>query len=132
MLFDPLRRKEVADTPEERVRQWFIALLRDSAAVPAGLMMSEWALEYGGKRYRADIVVFDREALPLAVVECKRPEVKIDASVAEQAMRYNIVLGVTFLFLTNGKNTYLYKREGDVFRAMDHLPSYEEMLQCRR
>ena len=132
MLFDPLRRKEVADTPEERVRQWFIALLRDSAAVPAGLMMSEWALEYGGKRYRADIVVFDREALRLAVVECKRPEVKIDASVAEQAMRYNIVLGVTFLFLTNGKNTYLYKREGDVFRAMDHLPSYEEMLQCRR
>ena len=132
MLFDPLRRKEVPDTPEERVRQWFIALLRDSAAVPAGLMMSEWALEYGGKRYRADIVVFDREALPLAVVECKRPDVPIDAAVAEQAMRYNIVLGVEFLFLTNGKNTYLYQREGGVFRAMDHLPSYEEMLQCRR
>ena len=132
MLFDPLRRKDVPDIPEERVRQWFIALLRDSAAVPAGLMMSEWALEYGGKRYRADIVVFDREALPLAVVECKRPDVSIDAAVAEQAMRYNIVLGVEFLFLTNGKNTYLYQREGGVFRAMDHLPSYEEMLQCRR
>ena len=132
MLFDPLRRKEVADTPEERVRQWFISLLQDSAAVPAGLMMSEAALDYGGKPYRADIVVYDRSAAPLAIVECKRPEVKIDASVAEQAMRYNIVLGVAFLFLTNGKNTYLYQREGDVFRAMDHLPSYEEMLQCRR
>ena len=62
LLFDPLRRKEVPDTPEERVRQWFIALLRDSAAVPVGLMMSEWALDYGEKRYRADIVVFDRDA----------------------------------------------------------------------
>lgn len=132
MLFDPLRRKDVPDTPEERVRQWFIALLRDSAAVPPGLMMSEAALEYGGKRYRADIVVYDRTAAPLAVVECKRPDVKIDAAVAEQAMRYNIVLGVAFLFLTNGKNTYLYRREGDTFRAMDHLPAYEEMLQCRR
>lgn len=132
MLFDPLRRKEVPDTPEERVRQWFIALLRDSAAVPMGLMMSEWALDYGEKRFRADIVVFDREARPLAVVECKRPEVKIDAAVIGQAMRYHIVLGVDFLFLTNGKNTYLYKRGGGTFRPVDHLPSYEEMLQCRR
>lgn len=132
MLFDPLRHKDVPDTPEERVRQWFISLLLGEAAVPAGLMMSEAALEYGGKRYRADIVVYDRTAAPLAVVECKRPDVKIDAAVAEQAMRYNIVLGVAFLFLTNGKNTYLYKREGDAFRAMDHLPAYEEMLQCRR
>lgn len=132
MLFDPLRHKDVPDTPEERVRQWFISLLLGEAAVPAGLMMSEAALEYGGKRYRADIVVYDRTAAPLAVVECKRPDVKIDVAVAEQAMRYNIVLGVAFLFLTNGKNTYLYKREGDAFRAMDHLPAYEEMLQCRR
>lgn len=132
MLFDPLRKKEVPDTPEERVRQWCIALLRDEAGVPAGLMTSEWAFDYGAKRYRADIVAFDRAAQPLLTVECKRPDVAIDAKVLEQAMRYHIVLNAPFLMLTNGKNNYLYKREGDAFRPLDHLPSYEEMLQCPR
>ena len=56
-LWDPLRRKEVAATPEERVRQWFIVQLRDVFKVPMHMMMSECALMFGGKRYRADILV---------------------------------------------------------------------------
>ena len=46
-LYDPLRRKEVAATPEEQVRQWFIGVLRDSCGVPAHLMMSEAGLKLG-------------------------------------------------------------------------------------
>ena len=38
-LFDPLRRKEVAATAEERVRQWFIEQLRTAAGVPLHQMM---------------------------------------------------------------------------------------------
>ena len=55
----------------------------------------------------------------------------IDARVVEQAMRYNSVLSVRYLFLTNGKNTYLYRLEGDRFVPMDRIPGYEEML-CPR
>ena len=47
-VWDPLRRKEVALTPEERVRQWFIAVLRNECGVPAYEMMSEATLSYGG------------------------------------------------------------------------------------
>ena len=130
MLLDPLRKKYVPDTPEERVRQWFISVLAETARVPAGLMQSEVGFTYGQKRYRADVVIYDRAAKALAVVECKRPEVALDASVAEQAMRYYMVLGVSFLFLVNGKNTYIYKLEGGSFKAMDHFPDYEEL--CRR
>ena len=125
--WDPLRRKEVAATPEERVRQWFIGILSDCCGVPAHLMMSEVPLKYGSKTWRADIVVYDRSGSPIAVVECKEPGVKIDAGVAEQALRYNCVLGVRFIALTNGENTYIYKLEEGGFVRMDHLPSYTEM-----
>ena len=129
-LYDPLRRKEVAATPEERVRQWFVGVLTNSH-VPAHLMMSEAAMNFGSKRWRADILVYDRAGMPLAVVECKRPEVNVDSDVAAQALRYNLVLDVHWLMLTNGTRTLVYRREGSGFVPCDHLPDYEEMI-CRQ
>ena len=34
---------------------------------------------------------------------------------------------VKFIILTNGNNTYIYKRGDLGFKPLDHLPSYEEM-----
>ena len=128
-IWDPLRRKEVAATPEEQVRQWFIAaVLRDTVKVPMHMMMSEVGFRYGNKQYRVDILVSDRSAKPLAVVECKRPDVEITAAVAEQAMRYNAVLDVRWIFLTNGRTTLIFKREGDRFVPAKVVPDYEGML----
>ena len=128
LVWDPLRRKNVTATPEERVRQWFIVQLRDIFKVPPQLMMSEVGFRFGDKPYRADIIVYDRDALPLAAVECKRPEVELSAKVVEQAMRYNSVLGVKFLILTNGNLTYIYNLKEGRFVPCDHIPSYEEMI----
>lgn|SRR5574344_177607 len=130
-FWDPLRKKNVTATPEEQVRQWFILQLRDVFKVPVHMMMSEVGFKFGSKQYRADILVYDRSASPLAVVECKRPSVELSSSVIEQTMRYNSVLGVRFLILTNGKLTYIYSLEGSEFVPCNHLPSYEDML-CRR
>ncbi len=130
-VWDPLRKKQVAATPEEEVRQWFISILADTFKVPPHLMMSEVPLKFGEKKYRADILVYDRNAAPLAVVECKRPDVDLSAAVIEQAMRYNIVLGVDWLMLTNGTRTFIYRREGDCFKPFDTVPDYELML-CGR
>ena len=127
-IWDPLRKKEVAATPEERVRQWFIVQLRDAFGVPEHMMNSEVGFKFGAKSWRADILVYDRAGQPLAVVECKRPDVALDAHVIEQAMRYNSVLGVRFLFVTNGKMTYLYGLKVDTFVPLDRIPSFEEML----
>ena len=128
LIWDPLRKKEVAATPEERVRQWFIVQLRDAFGVPEHMMNSEVGFKFGANSWRADILVYDRAGQPLAVVECKRPDVALDAHVIEQAMRYNSVLGVRFLFVTNGKMTYLYGLKGDTFVPLDRIPSFEEML----
>lgn len=130
-IWDPLRKRNVTATPEERVRQWFILQLKEAFKVPGHLMMSEVGFRFGGKPYRADIIVYDRNASPLAVVECKRPDVALDAAVVEQAMRYNAVLGVKFLMLTNGNLTYIYTLKEGWFVPCDHIPSYEEML-CRQ
>lgn len=125
--YDPLRRKWVAATPEERVRQWFIGQLSDIALVPAWLMMSEVPMKYGQKRWRADIVVYSSDGDPLAIVECKRPDVEISGAVAEQALRYNAIQNVRYIFLTNGKTTYVYLRKDLGFEPMDHFPNYPEM-----
>ena len=130
-IWDPLRKMMVTATPEERVRQWFIMQLRDAFGVPEHMMRSEVGFRYGRKPWRADIVVYDRAGDPLLVTECKRPDVPLDEKVLRQAMRYNSVLSVRFLVVTNGNLTYLYRLEGGVFVPCDRIPTYEEMV-CQR
>ena len=127
-IWDPLRRKMVSLTPEEQVRQWFIGVLRDVCKVPEHLMGSEVALRVGQKKQRADIVVFGRDASPVAVVEFNRPDVDIDKDVLMQAARYNLCLGVRWVMLTNGKRTVVLKMgvEGGL-KTVDTLPQYAEM-----
>ena len=129
-LCDPLRRKDVAATPEEQVRQWFIGVLLQGAGVPTHLMMSEAPLRGGAKRYRADILVYDRNGEPLAVVECKRPDVPLTEAVARQAMRYDSMLSVAWIILTNGEDTLVFRRTGGTFVPYPAIPQYDTML-CR-
>ena len=99
-IWDSLRKKEIALTPEERVRQWFISVLIQQMEVPAHMMMSEAGFKLGEKQFRADILVYDRSVQPLMVVECKRPEVELTSDVLDQAVRYNMVLDVKYIVIT--------------------------------
>ena len=131
-VWDPLRRKNVALTPEEDVRQWFIVQLNALMKVPMHMMMSEVGIRLGEKMLRADIVVYGRDASPAAVVECKRPDVRIDNAVLDQAVGYNKVLGVKFIFITNGKTTYICRRKDDGtggYVFVDRMPLYEDMIR---
>lgn len=133
-IFDPLRKKDVSLTPEERVRQWCIGVLSDQLEVPLHMMMSEVGFKLGGKQFRADILIYDRKAQPLAVVECKRPEVELTREVLDQAIRYNMVLNVPYIFITNGTRTMICRRREQDGRPgyefMDKAPKYNEMLNC--
>ncbi len=132
-VWDPLRRREVKATPEERVRQWFIAeVLSKSLKVPLYMMASEVQFSYGEKVYRADILIMDRNARRLAVVECKRPDVEIDSEVLEQALRYNSALDVRYLILTNGHRTIVCGKQGDAFVQLPALPDWQTMLKNRK
>lgn len=135
MIWDPLRKKYVALTPEEGVRQWFIGVLHDSYGYPFHMMGSEVDFRFGQdtgglrgaayKHFRADIVVYEPSTLkPLIVVECKRPEVAITPDVASQALKYVSVLGASWVVLTNGSSTFVFRNESGVFRPSASLPSY--------
>ena len=131
-IWDPLRKKEVALTPEERVRQWFIGLLHDHLQVPLHLMMSETGFKLGNKQFRADILVYDRNAKPLVVVECKRPEVELTQDVLQQAVRYNMALNVKYIIITNGTRTCVCERrikdDAPAYVFVNNVPSYNEMI----
>ena len=118
----------MALTPEEHVRQWFIGVLSQQLHVPMHLMMSETGFKLGGKQFRADILVYDRSAKPLMVVECKRPEVELTPEVLDQAVRYNMVLNVKYMTITNGKATYICGKTDSGYVFLDHIPNYEEMI----
>lgn len=130
-IWDPLRKKMVALTPEERVRQWFIGVLKESMKVPEYMMMSEVSLKLGDKPFRADILVYGRDTAPLMVVECKRPETAMDREVLEQALKYNLVLGVRYIAITNGERTFGFRSTGDPqvpFEQINSFPDWETML----
>lgn len=126
-VWDPLRRKEVALTPEEGVRQWFISVLRDELEVPEHLMGSEVAMEFGGKKWRADIVVYRRDLTPAVIVECKKPEVKLTGRVLDQALRYHSLLDAEWLIVTNGNDTRAFRRLDGHFGPALNLPKYSEL-----
>lgn len=131
-IFDPLRKKNVALTPEEKVRQWCIGVLAQSLHVPMHMMMSEVGFRLGGKQMRCDIMVYDRQVRPLMVVECKRPEVELTGEVLDQAIRYNMVLDVKYLVITNGTRTcaFVRTREGNDIRfvPLKDVPVYNDMI----
>lgn len=101
-VFDELRRKFVALTPEEWVRQHFVKYLIEGRNYPAGLTAVEFPVIVNHLHQRADIVVFNRLAEPIMIVECKAPSVAITRQVFDQALRYNITLGVQYVVVTNG------------------------------
>lgn len=104
-VLDPVRKRWVALTPEEGVRQWAIRLLHEHYGYPLELMQVEGAITLNGMTRRCDIVVFGTDGAPQIIVECKRPDVAITQKVCDQACRYNTVLHVPYLLLTNGKHS---------------------------
>lgn len=108
-VLDPVRKRWVALTPEEWVRQQTIRMLHDRYGYPLELMQVEGAITVNGQTRRCDIVVFGTDGRPQLIVECKRPDVPINQKVCDQACRYNTVLQVPFLLLTNGRQQIIIK-----------------------
>ena len=102
-IFDPVRQRYVALTPEEWVRQQTIRLLNESYGFPLELMQVEAAITLNGLSKRCDIVIYDRSVKPWMIVECKRETVDLTQKVIDQACRYNLVLKVPYLLITNGR-----------------------------
>src|SRR5512133_2722073 len=109
MILDPVRRKYVRLTPEEWVRQNFIQYLVNEGKYPAGLMGVEVMFLLNKLKRRVDILIHNRRGKPVMIVECKEPDVKIDDSVFDQIVVYNMGLKVPYIVVTNGIVHYACK-----------------------
>ena len=92
VVFDELRRKYVALTPEEWVRQHFVAYLVNQKKFPRGLIGNEISLTLNKCNRRCDTIVYDRNGNPLCIAEYKAPHVEITRKTFDQIVRYNLSL----------------------------------------
>jgi hypothetical protein len=105
-LYDSIRKKYVAATPEEWVRQLFIQFLILDKKINKNKIAVEKQLIVNGLQKRFDIVIYNEMLLPQTLIECKAPSVAINDDVFRQAATYNLVLKAPFLIVTNGQETY--------------------------
>lgn len=128
-VFDRLRKRYVALTPEEWVRQHFVEYLIEAKQFPAALMANEVSLTQNGIKRRCDTLVADREGKPLVIVEYKSPEIEITQQVFDQIVRYNMVLHARYLMVSNGMTHYCCQidYENTTYSFLSEIPCYEEL-----
>ena len=128
-IFDVLRRRFVALTPEEWVRQHFIHFLADHKGYPASLLANEVQLRVGDKTVRADSVLYDTSLRPLMIVEYKAPSIALTQKVFDQISVYNLLLHVDYLVVSNGLETYCCKMDYDnqKYLFLQDIPDYENL-----
>ena len=129
VIFDPLRRKFVALTPEEWVRQHFTNLLTEIKGYPKGLLANEVQLNLNGTKKRCDTVLFDKNLQARMIVEYKAPHVEITQAVFDQITRYNMVLKVEYLIVSNGINHYCCRIDYTTmnYTFLPDIPAYGEL-----
>jgi len=128
-IYDILRRKYVALTPEEWVRQHFVHWLLNEKHYPASLTANEVGLRLNGTLRRCDTVVFGLDRHPAMVVEYKAPEVAVTQKVFDQIARYNIVMQAAYLAVSNGLVHYCcrYDHARGRYAFVREIPSWNEL-----
>lgn len=126
-IHDPLRHRWLYLTPEEWVRQHFVAHLVGDLNYPPSLISNEVGVELNGLRRRCDTVVWSRrDASPLMIVEYKAPSVNLSRAVFDQIVRYNMVLRAPYLIVSNGLEHYCCKvnAETQTYTFLREIPPY--------
>lgn len=128
-ILDELRRRFVALTPEEWVRQHFVHYLIHHKGYPSLLLANEIQLSVGSKKLRCDTILYDRALKPVMIMEYKAPSVAINQKVFNQISGYNLLLHVDYLVVTNGISHYCCRMDYDnkKYLFLKDIPDYENL-----
>jgi hypothetical protein len=130
-VYDKVRAKWLVLTPEEWVRQHFVAFLVSHRGYPAGRIGNEISLSLNGMPRRCDTVVYDAQGNPLALVEYKAPHVTITQDTFDQIVRYNTQFLVPYIIVSNGLTHYCchidYTSRTHTF--LPEIPTYDDMMR---
>ena len=112
MIFDAIRNKFLVNTPEEWVRQNTVKYFHEELGFPLSLF------------------VYNNSGEAKILIECKRPSIKITQSTFDQAFRYNLVLNIPYLVMTNGEELYCCRVDGDKVTFVKDIPSYQDLMNA--
>ena len=128
-IFDFLRRKWVALTPEEWVRQHFTHYLVELKGYPQALLANEVELRIGEKRLRCDTLLYNKELRPRMIIEYKAPTIQIQQKTFDQISAYNLLLKVDYLLVSNGLQHYCCKMDYDHqrYQFLESVPDYQNL-----
>ena len=128
-IFDFIRRRYVALTPEEWVRQHFVHFLIEHKGYPRALMANEVQLKLNHTQKRCDTVLYRRDLTAQMIVEYKAPDVEITQAVFDQIGRYNLVLHVDYLVISNGLQHYCCRMDyvQNRYQFLPDIPQYEKL-----
>ncbi|MGN6533697.1 MAG: type I restriction enzyme HsdR N-terminal domain-containing protein [Ginsengibacter sp.] len=125
-IFDIIRKKWLILSPEEWVRQNILDYLLISKKYPASLISVEKEIKLGELKKRCDIVVYDRQANPWMIIECKEMNVSLSQKTMEQILRYHITLPAKYLIITNGIYSFGFMKKDGTFSETNVFPDYEK------
>jgi predicted type IV restriction endonuclease len=126
-IWDFVRRRWVTLTPEEWVRQHFSHWMTEHLGYPLARLGHEISLELNGMQRRADAVFYDREGRPLVIVEFKAPHIAISQKTFDQISRYNMVMQVPYLIISNGLQHFCLHVREDGMEFLREIPRYGEI-----
>jgi hypothetical protein len=122
-IFDEVRKKWLVLSPEEWVRQHLIHFLIKQKKYPASLISIEKEIILNELKRRYDIVVYNKQLVPIIVIECKAPYIELDQSVVEQALRYNLIIKASYLMISNGVSDITFNNSNQQV----NLPDFTEL-----
>jgi hypothetical protein len=123
-IFDDLRKKWVRLTPEEWVRQNWVKYILEHCRYPSSLIGIEKTLRLGELEKRFDLLVYDQSHQPWLLMECKAQDVELSTSVLDQVLNYHQQIPATYLMITNGQLSYLWKKENGNLVTQDQMPEW--------
>lgn len=130
-IYDFLRRKYVALTPEEWVRQHFTHYMVEHLGYPPLRMANEVTLTYNGMTKRCDTVLYDLQDLrPKMIVEYKAPHIPITQKTFNQISLYAQTLQAEYLIVSNGKEHYClhFDQDKQHYQFIDTIPPYTSLI----
>ena len=109
LIFDPVRMKWVNLSNEEWVRQHLLNYLIVELKISKNHIAVERLIEFNARKKRFDICVFNTEAKPLLLIECKAFDVALKQESIEQILTYHQSIPVSNLWVSNGLKHFSFQ-----------------------
>ena len=128
-VWDHIRRRWVTLTPEEWVRQHFSHWMTEQLGYPSARLGHEISLKQNGMQRRADAVFYGQDGRPLVIMEFKAPHISISQKTFDQICRYNLVMQVPYLIISNGMQHFCCRIGEEGMEFLREIPRCEEIEQ---